>query len=121
MAEIKQLKEKKTDKIFYPVTVGDAVIFEDGTNLKEKMGQINNCIETTYSELKSLRDNGELIPGHFYRITDYITTTTYSESRSVGNQFDIIVLALDINNLSEESYAAHHEGDSYFANSNLSA
>lgn len=121
MAEIKQLKEKKTDEIFYPVTIGEAVIFEDGRSLKDKMGQINNCIETTYSELKSLRDNGELIPGHFYRITDYITTTTYSESRSVGNQFDIIVLALDINNLSEESYAAHHEGDIYFANSNLSA
>jgi hypothetical protein len=32
MAEIKQLKEKKTDEIFYPVTVGEAVIFEDRTN-----------------------------------------------------------------------------------------
>lgn len=32
MAEIKQLKEKKTDEIFYPVTVGEAVIYQDRTN-----------------------------------------------------------------------------------------
>lgn len=37
MAEIKQLKEKKTDEIFYPVTVPEAVIFEDGRNVKEKL------------------------------------------------------------------------------------
>ncbi len=121
MAEIKQLKEKKTDEIFYPVTVGEAVIFEDGTNLKDKMYQINNCIEITHSELKSLRDNGELIPGHFYRITDYVTTTTDLESRSVGHPFDIIVFSLDNDHLSEEAYATHHEGDTYFANSNLHA
>lgn len=121
MAEIKQLKEKKTDEIFYPVTVGEAVIFEDGTNLKDKIDQINNCIETTHSELKSLRDNSELIPGHFYRITDYVTTTTDSESRSAGHPFDILVFALDNAHLSEEAYATQHEGDTYFANSNLHA
>lgn len=32
MAEIKQLKEKKTNETFYPVTVGEAVIYEDRTN-----------------------------------------------------------------------------------------
>ena len=44
MAEIKQLKEKKTDEIFYPVTVGEAVIFEDGSNLK-------NVLEELHSQL----------------------------------------------------------------------
>lgn len=34
---IKQLKEKKTDEIFYPVTVPEAVIFEDEKSLKDKM------------------------------------------------------------------------------------
>jgi len=33
-------------------------------------------VETTYNELKTLRDNSQLIPGSFYRITDYECTTT---------------------------------------------
>ena len=121
MAEIKQLKEKKTDEIFYPVTVGEAVIFEDGKNLNNKIEKLNKYIETTYSDLKSLRDNSQLIPGALYRITDYVTTTVDPESRSMGHLFDVIVLALDNDHLSEEAYATHHEGDTYFANSNLHA
>jgi hypothetical protein len=36
----------------------------------------NELTKTTYAELKALRDNGELLEGHLYRITDYVTTTT---------------------------------------------
>jgi hypothetical protein len=75
----------------------------------------------TYSELKAKRDNGELVPGRFYRITDYQTTTTQALTMSANNQFDIIVLALDENTLSENAHATQHEGDTYFNDCKLSA
>ena len=76
---------------------------------------------TTHNELVRLRDNGNLIPGTFYRITDYMTTTTQENTQSVGHQFDVIVLALNSSRLSEKSWAAYHDGDEYFKESNLSA
>lgn len=109
MAEIKQLKEKKTDEIFYPVTVGEAVIFEDGRSVKDKIEKLSTYIETTYSNLKSLRDSNQLIPGALYRITDYVTTTVQEDTRSAGHQFDIIVQAISESVLSEDAKAIQHE------------
>lgn len=59
----------------------------------------------------NLRDNGELIPGQQYRITDYVTTTTQSNTQSAGHQFDIIVTADDVNVLNENARACLHEFD----------
>ena len=91
-------------------------------------GTINDIIdivdikqEITYSELKSLRDNGELVPGQLYRITDYVATTTQEGTRSAGHAFDIIVIALSNGELSEEAKAIAHSGDTYFANCELFA
>jgi len=78
-------------------------------------------VETTWSDLKALRDGGNLTPGAFYRITDYQCTTVSSNASSAGHQFDVIVLALETNKLAEEAWAAHHAGDTYFANSKLEA
>lgn len=75
----------------------------------------------TYSELVTLRDNGQLIPGQQYRITDYVTTTAQENTKSAGHQFDIIVTADSENTLNEKARAIQHEGDTYFANSDLSA
>ena len=71
----------------------------------------------------SLRDNGELVAGAFYRITDYITTTAQENTQSANHPFDVSVLALSENTLAEEAYAIQSERDTdgYFANSNLSA
>lgn len=80
-----------------------------------------NVLETTYEELLDAKSKGELLPGQFYRIIDYVTTTSDTESRSMGHQFDIIVLALNESTLSEEAFASHHNGDTYFANSNIAA
>ena len=66
------------------------------------------AVSTTYDALKTLRDNGELVPGTWYRITDYECTTSQADTMSAQHQFDIIVLALDESHLSEEAYAAHH-------------
>ena len=77
--------------------------------------------EITWSELKALRDNSQLIPGIQYRITDYVTTTVQENTQSAGHQFDIIVVADDVNKLNENARAILHSGDTYFANSKLEA
>ena len=71
-------------------------------------------IEVTYAELVELRSNSKLIPGMFYRITDYEFITDREDIQSAEHQFDIIVQALTINKLSEEAKAAIHRGDDYF-------
>lgn len=78
-------------------------------------------VKTTWAELKALRDEAKLIAGTLYRITDYVTTTTQSQTKSANHPFDVIVLALSENTLSEDAKAALHEGDTYFADSDLSA
>lgn len=75
--------------------------------------------ETTWANLKTLRDGSNLVPGSYYRITDYTCVTCQENTKSAGHQFDIIVQALDTNKLSEEARATQHAGDTYFANSNL--
>ena len=95
------------------------------SNIVESINEVNektkNTTNITYSNLKSLRDNNKLIEGQYYRITDYITTTADTESRSAMHQYDIIVLATSKNTLSEEARASIHEGDAYFSKSKLEA
>lgn len=81
----------------------------------------NYITEVIYEELVELINNSKLIPGKQYRIIDYTTTTTQSNTQSAGHQFDIIVTADDVNVLNENARAIQHEGDTYFANSDLSA
>jgi len=74
-----------------------------------------------YSELVEKRNNSQLEPGTFYRITDYVCTTTQEDTQSAGHLFDIIVRADSENNLNENAFAAHHDGDTYFQDSKLEA
>ncbi len=96
------------------INVGDVIY-----DIRDK----SRFIEITYDELVSLRDNKELIAGSFYRITDYITTTSEADTKSAEHPFDIIVVALNENTLSEEAYAIQSERDvdGYFSNCNLAA
>ncbi len=64
-----------------------------------------------YQDLVSLRDNSSLVPGQFYRITDYVTTTSQENTKSAGHQFDVIVLALTNDTLAERAWACHSEFD----------
>lgn len=84
------------------------------TNLDDN--KIGKTIEITWANLKSARDNSTLIPGQWYRITDYVTTTMQDDTQSAGHQFDIIVRADDVNALNENAFAAKHGGDTYFTN-----
>ena len=101
-----------------------------GNIIQSNLQYINNNIATkqyvdaqkiTYAELKNLRDISKLVPGKQYRITDYIATTTEASTQSAGHQFDIIVVADDENTLNENARAVLHEGDTYFADCDLSA
>lgn len=87
----------------------------------EGLGGGGGVVVTTYDELKTLRDNGELAAGTWYRITDYECTTKQDFTRSAGHSFDILVLALDEYTLSEEARAIRHEGDTYFESCDVEA
>ena len=76
----------------------------------------------TYAGLKTLRDEGKLVPSRYYRITDFVTTVANnSGARSAGHPFDLIVLAIAPNVLQEKCYAIQHEGDEYFKDCKLAA
>ena len=94
-------------------------VIQDGGISASKIAAISKSI--TWSELKTLRDAGELTPGMQYRITDYTCTTIQEGTRAANHQFDIIVTADSENILNEVARAVKHEGDTYFANNDLSA
>ena len=87
-------------------------------NSKKSFGNMTNV---TYAELKTLRDNSQLVEGQYYRITDFVTTVDQEDAKSAGHRFDIIVLATSSNALNENALAAKHAEDTYFDNSNLDA
>ena len=96
----------------------------DGKNLsnsKDIATYLPNMVYITYEGLKTLRDNDKLVPGQQYRITDYTCTTSTAGTKPAGHKFDIIVTADSNNKLNEEARAIKHDGDTYFANNNLSA
>ena len=84
-------------------------------------GSAQLAVSITYAALKALRDGGNLVPGTWYRITDYVCTTTQDNTQSANHAFDIIVRADDASHLNENGYAAHHTGDTYFATCKLEA
>ena len=91
------------------------------SNSKDIATYLPNMVYITYEDLKTLRDNAKLVPGQQYRITNYTCTTSTAGTKSAGHKFDIIVTADSNNKLNEEARAIKHDGDTYFANNNLSA
>ena len=89
----------------------------------EIKNNFSNSINISWSDLKTKRDSGKLIPGMQYRITDYVTTTVAEDTQSAGHPFDVIVTALDVNKLSETAFAIQSARDTkgYFSNSKLAA
>lgn len=114
-----------TDDDDFAIFTYDDAWAKSNVTLSSGGGIAQTMVETTYADLKSMRDNGTLTPGMWYRITDYVCTTTQVNTISAGNKFDVIVLATGTNSLSEQARAINHtpqEGETdYFANNNLSA
>ena len=102
--------------------MGESVLGEGDLDITKVLYQ-----SITYQSLLDLREDSLLVPGKFYRITDYITTTSsvlQGESdkvRSAGHPFDVIVFALTNDTLAERAWACHHDGDTYFQNFHLEA
>lgn len=88
---------------------------EGGNNEEPTLPSLDNMVKTTWQELKDLRDAKKLRPGCWYRMTDYdgkiIDNQVYKSAR---HAFDILILAVSENELSEECRAMRHEGDTYF-------
>ena len=86
-------------------------------------------VKATYKEMTEMRDQGKLIPGQYYQITDYVTTVSTTPDpntgmvmvRSAGNQFDILVRADSATVLNEQAWAVQHDGNTYFQNAHLEA
>ena len=98
------------------------------TDLSERIdaleGLTNNntsMVLCTYSELRSLIDNKELVAGNTYRIIDFVTTTTQDETISLNRKFDILVTALSDDTLSEDAKVCQNEDDTYFSHNDLSS
>ena len=107
MPKISQLPIKET-----PTNYAKLVGVDEGETVQIP---INQVIHVTYAELKDLRGYRELIPGMFYRITDYECTTSQEGTRAMNHRFDIIVQALSEDRLSEIAKADFNEYDTYFS------
>ena len=113
-SEINALLNGKQDTL----TAGNGISIEGGV-ISSTVDSLITPI--TYAELVALRDSSSLVAGMQYRITDYACTTTQEYTQSAGHPFDIIVTADSENTLNEEARAIQHEGDTYFADCDLSA
>lgn len=95
-------------------TLGNYYTKDEVDELIAGGGGGGGLIETTWANLVQLRDNAQLVKGAFYRITDYNFVTTKLGIQSGNHQFDILLLAISENMLSESGYACRHAGDHYF-------
>lgn len=126
---------KIIDKIVQqPTPPKGNVLWDDGETLRIKRGGVFESIggssgagkmmeEVTYSELVKLRDEGKLIAGQMYRMTDYETYCGWTDTECAGHPFDLVLTALDEKTLDEKCSAiwSERDTDGYFASSNLPA
>lgn len=68
----------------------DELTTEDKSSLVNAINEVaegsssgGGMVSITYSELKALRDNSQLVPGTQYRITNYECTTCQPDTRAV--------------------------------------
>lgn len=85
--------------------------------------RLEKMLNVTWAELVALRNEGNLIAGQMYRMTDYDTACTWENTQVAGHSFDLVLTALDNNTLDERCSAIWSERDTegYFVNSNLPA
>ena len=74
----------------------------------------NNLIPVTYSELVSLRNSSGLYPGAIYRIYDYQCSSSDTNTAVASNKFDILVKAINTDELSEHCGAMRNASVKYF-------
>lgn len=112
------LKIFGTSQILWTIFKGETEASWSWTVSEMKIN--DSLIETTHSNLVGLIDSNSLVPGTRYRITDYVATTASANTQTANHPFDVVVTAISTNELDEHATAMPHEGDDYFANSDLS-
>lgn len=100
--------------------INHPIYYHNGDGIRLWSGQQNYIEEVTYSQLKSLRDNGNLIPGAQYKITDYQCKINKYRTEVISHPFDIIVTANTQYELSENARACKRQGDTYYSSCDLS-
>ena len=98
-------------------------LVQDGVGTSIDIG-VPHVLSLTYDELKTLKkeDGGNLTPGVWYRITDYVCTVNSSSTgitATSDKKFDILILATSKNTFLEECFAVYN--DEPLDNSNLNA
>lgn len=123
--DIERLKTEKQDTLVSGENVktlnGESIL---GPGNIEITGGGAELIPITWAELVALRDAGQLVVGGLYRLTDYEVDYSISDRMtSEPHPFDLILIAIAPNILSEECKAMLHEGDNYYSqyNRDLSA
>ena len=99
-----------------PITVEKLNHMEDGIEFAS-----SDLTNIAYSELKALRDGGQLVKGRQYRITDYVCTSTDEETQVESHPFDIIVVADSESVLNENARAALKADDTYYVSDSANA
>lgn len=105
-----------------------SVIHAEDGNLASWQGPTDSVpspllFQGSWNHIRLTRNGGNLIPGAWYRITDYVATVTSNYvstcnpdvyAQSANHPFDILVLATSTSSFSEEARAVPHDGDTYF-------
>ena len=85
------------------------------TDLRASMPNVDDTtIKLTYAQIKTLKNNDQLIAGRTYLITDYSTMTIDSETQSAGHDFDIVLKANTTNSFETICSAHLRAGTNYF-------
>lgn len=119
---LNEIYEANPDAIIIVEEEGKECLIEHGKELRFVPSNVNldnlgELKEIKYADLVQLRNEGKLVAGNLYRITDYITTVANNDNaRSAGHPFDVVVLALSNNTLSEEAMAIQSTRDGGYFN-----
>ena len=109
---IKFVKNLETKGKSYPVTHVSAVIDDENKSIGQLIANLKKgqtLIETTSEELKTQKDNGELLVGSLYRLTDVDGSAFLPDSPYYGKQLDVVLLATSPNTLAEEGWAMMYD------------
>ena len=115
---ITDLQNSKVNTTDYDTTVSNLNNLTEKVSTLEKntvttelitqtKNECENLKEVTYEELSTLIENGKLIPGSLYRMTDYqtITDSTNNQVSVDWHKFDLVLRALSSNTISRNCSA----------------
>lgn len=97
MANIKQLKQH--EEVFYPVTVGDAVIFDNGQTINEKIEEIEEDVASlSGQETPTLPDMGDYMLAEVYQDDEEVIAAAFNDlntrliniARELNNKIDTL-------------------------------